>query len=97
MAENFTGKMIIEGMTREGRKFRPSDWAERMCGALSTVGHDRRLQYSPMLQPVCIDGIKCMVIDPAMVESHPDMFAYLICFANENELNIIDHTHKKEA
>lgn len=94
MTENLSGKIIIEGVTREGRKFRPSDWAERMCGALSTVGHDRRLQYSPMLKPVSINGIKCMIIDPAMVKSHPDMFAYLLSFANENELNIIDN--KKE-
>ncbi|MDH5190473.1 MAG: DUF3579 domain-containing protein [Gammaproteobacteria bacterium] len=96
MAENFTGKIIIEGMTREGRKFRPSDWAERMCGALSTVGNDRRLKYSPMLQPVSINGIKCMIIDPVMEESHPDMYAYLLCFANENELNVIDNNKKRD-
>ncbi|MBL8428197.1 MAG: DUF3579 domain-containing protein, partial [Dechloromonas sp.] len=23
---------IIVGLTKEGRKFRPSDWAERLCG-----------------------------------------------------------------
>ncbi|MDH5435213.1 MAG: DUF3579 domain-containing protein [Gammaproteobacteria bacterium] len=94
MAENFSEKIIIEGVTREGRTFRPSDWAERMCGALSTVGHDRRLQYSPMLKPVAINGIKCMIIDPIMAESHPDMYSYLLCFADENELNIIQNKKK---
>ena len=29
-------KIIIEGVTTEGKKFRPSDWAERMSGSLST-------------------------------------------------------------
>jgi len=90
MAENMSGKIIIQGVTRQGRTFRPSDWAERMCGALSTVSHDRRLRYSPMLQPVSINGVKCMLIDPILKQEHPDMYTYLLCFADENDLNIID-------
>ncbi|MEM1243570.1 MAG: DUF3579 domain-containing protein, partial [Pseudomonadota bacterium] len=26
-------KIIIEGLTQAGKKFRPSDWAERMSGS----------------------------------------------------------------
>ena len=57
-------KIIIEGVTESGRKFRPSDWAERMSGALSTFGRDQRIQYSPLLQPMTVKGIKCVAIDP---------------------------------
>ncbi len=32
---------IIVGLTREGRKFRPSDWAERMFGVMSALGAER--------------------------------------------------------
>ena len=53
-------KIIIEGVTENGRKFRPSDWAERMSGALSYFGRDHRIQYSPMLQPLTVNGIKCV-------------------------------------
>ena len=56
-------KIIVEGITEAGRKFRPSDWAERMSGALSTFGRDHRIQYSPMLQPMTLNGIKCIVLD----------------------------------
>ncbi len=81
-------KIIIEGITRQGSKFRPSDWAERMCGALSSFGRDMRIQYSPMLQPVTINGIKCMAIDPQLKNTNPEVYSYILYFADENELNI---------
>ena len=59
-------KIIIEGITENGRKFRPSDWAERMSGALSTFGRDQRIQYSPLLQPLTVKGVKCVAIDPRL-------------------------------
>src|SRR5512146_2124975 len=35
--------VIIKGVTRSGRAFRPSDWAERLCGVLSTFGGDQQM------------------------------------------------------
>jgi hypothetical protein len=84
-------------MTRSGRKFRPSDWAERMSGALSTFGRDHRIHYSPMLKPLTIDGVKCLAIDPALKDTHPEMFAYIMGWANNNDLNIIDTEDAKRA
>ena len=83
-------KIIIEGVTHSGRKFRPSDWAERMSGALSTFGRDHRIQYSPLLQPLTIEGVKCIVIDPRMQEEHPEMYAYIMGWANNNDLVITE-------
>lgn len=79
-------KIIIEGKTQAGRKFRPSDWAERMSGALSTFGRDHRIKYSPMLQPLIIDGIKCIALDPKMKDLFPEMFSYIMGWAHNNEL-----------
>ena len=79
-------RIIIEGTTQGGRKFRPSDWAERMSGALSTFGPDQRIRYSPLLQPTTINGIKCIVIDPGMQDQFPEMYAYIMGWANKNEL-----------
>jgi len=86
---NLTGKIVIEGVTKEGRKFRPSDWAERMSGALSTFGRGRRIHYSPMLQPMARHGVKCVVIDPALKETNPELFNYIMHFARSNHLNIV--------
>ena len=79
-------KIIIEGTTQNGRKYRPSDWAERMSGALSTFGRDQRIRYSPLLKPTTIDGVKCIVIDPEMEEHFPEMYNYIMGWANKNEL-----------
>ena len=33
-------QVFIQGITRDGRTFRPSDWAERLCGAMSCFRPD---------------------------------------------------------
>jgi hypothetical protein len=81
-------KIIIEGVTQGGRKFRPSDWAERMSGALSTFGKDHRIHYSPLLQPLTINGVKCISLDPRLQEQFPEMYAYIMGWANNNDLVI---------
>ncbi len=86
--EHLNGKIIIEGITTEGRRFRPSDWAERMSGALSTF-RGRRIQYSPYLQPMAREGIKCIIVDPALKQHNPELFNYIMNFARSNHLNII--------
>jgi len=81
-------KIVIEGVTAVGKKFRPSDWAERISGALSTFGKDRRIQYSPMLQPMTVNGIKCITIDPCMEEQYPEVYRYIMQWAETNRLKI---------
>jgi hypothetical protein len=87
---NNVKKIIIEGVTENGRKFRPSDWAERMSGALSTFGRDHRIQYSPMLQPMTLDGIKCISIDPEMKNSYPEMYSYIMRWVELNQLKVTE-------
>ncbi len=82
-----SSKIIIEGLTPDGHSFRPADWAERMCGSLSTF-RDRRMAYSPLLKPTVINGIKCVIIDTALEQEHPAMYQYAIEFAKENLLKI---------
>lgn len=80
-------KILIEGVTEEGQTFRPSDWAERMSGNLSTFqGH--RMVYSPLLQPVVRNGQKCMLIDPALKTSNPALYEAIMAFAQSNKLKI---------
>ena len=83
-------KIIIEGITESGRKFRPSDWAERMSGALSTFGRDHRIQYSPLLQPLTVNGIKCVSVDPHMKDMYPEMFAYIMRWVDMNHLKTVE-------
>lgn len=81
-------KIVIEGVTPEGNKFRPSDWAERMSGKLATF-NNRRIHYSPMLQPtVSKDGYKCVKLDPSLKESNPALYDSILDFARTNGLKL---------
>ncbi len=58
--ENF----IIVGITIDGKKFRPSDWADRLCGVMSAFGADNRMMYSPYVRPGCtLKGDKTVLVD----------------------------------
>ncbi len=80
--------VVIEGITEEGKAFRPSDWAERVSGNLATF-KDCRLHYSPLLQPSVTDeGNKCVILDPILKETNPDLYESLLEFARVNHLKI---------
>ena len=83
------GKIIIEGITKEGEKFRPRDWALRMSDRLATYSN-RRLKYSPLLQPSenKAGGYKCVLLDPKLKITNPDLYNYILEFAKKNNLNI---------
>ena len=79
-------EFVIRGVTLEGKRFRPSDWAERLCGVMSAFGSDGRMQYSPYVYPVSSDGVKCVVVDVRLKEVEPMAYNFLMSFARDNEL-----------
>ncbi|MHA7841415.1 MAG: DUF3579 domain-containing protein [Gammaproteobacteria bacterium] len=81
-------RIIIQGVTENGETFRPSDWAERMSGGLSTFSKDHRLIYSPLLQPTVKDGYKCVKLDPKLKVSNPMLYENIMKFAQKNKLQI---------
>jgi hypothetical protein len=80
-------KIIIEGVTEKGETFRPSDWAERMSGQLSTF-RKHRIAYSPLLQPSIKNGHKCVVLDQHLKVSNPKLYESILKFAQANSLKI---------
>lgn len=83
-------RIVIEGMTLTGRAFRPSDWAERLCGVMSTFGGDQQMRYSRYVRPVMLDGVRCVIVEPALIDIEPRAYRFLLDFANDNELVVID-------
>ena len=81
-----TVEIVIEGVTAAGEKFRPSDWAERLCGIMSVFGEDRQLSYSPFLKPVIIVGTTCVVVDRKLEGLDTAAYKFLLSFARDNEL-----------
>ncbi len=84
-----TGKVIIQGITESGGKFRPSDWAERLCGSVASYGPGRRIIFHPNVKLASIEGVKCVVIDASLEEDDEMLFDFLTDFANENKLKIL--------
>jgi len=83
-------EFVILGVTLEGKPFRPSDWAERLCGVMSAFGGDHRMQYSPFVHPVTADGVRCVVVDIRLEEIEPMAYRFLLSFAKDNELKVRD-------
>jgi hypothetical protein len=81
-----TEEFVIRGLTPGGTPFRPSDWAERLCGVMSAFGSDGRMQYSPYVYPVSSNGVKCVVVDVRLREIEPMAYNFLLNFAKDNEL-----------
>jgi hypothetical protein len=83
-----TEKVIIKGITKDGGTFRPSDWAERLCGAVASYGPGRRIIFHPRVKLASLEGIKCVVIDAQLEEEDVMLFEFLIEFADDNQLQV---------
>ncbi len=85
-----TEKIIIKGITTSGKKFRPSDWAQRLATAVGTSGPGRRIKYHPKVQVALIEGINCVVIVKSLEEEAPMLYSFLTNFADTNQLQVED-------
>lgn len=81
-------QIVIEGVTSQGKQFRPSDWAERMSENMASFKNSR-IHYSPMLVPsVTQEGYKCVLLDPKLKDSSPQVYQAILDFAKANNLKI---------
>lgn len=83
-------EIVIQGMTLNNKRFRPSDWAERLCGILSSFDHGHRLSYHQWVRPVLIQEIRCVSIDRQLQQISPAAFKFLLDFARDNDLRVIE-------
>jgi len=87
------GKVIVKGVTRDGRKFRPSDWAQRLTTAVASYNpgkRSRRARFHPRVRMATIDGVNCVVIDEELKTEDPMLFEFLLNFGEGNNLEIIE-------
>ena len=83
-----TNEFVIRGVTQTGKTFRPSDWAERLCGVMAQCGADRRMHYSPYVWQVLSEGVTCVVVDGRLEDIEPMAYRFLMNFARDNELDV---------
>jgi hypothetical protein len=89
-------ELFIQGMTREGKPFRPSDWAERLAGAMSCFRPDSGggpgafIGYSPYCEPRIVDNVKGVLVNEALRELEPMAWDFVMNFARDNALVVVE-------
>jgi hypothetical protein len=91
MVSSSARELLIQGITRDGRTFRPSDWAERLAGVMSPfrpggAQPGSHLSYSPWCVPLTVDGIKGVVVHRDLRDHEPMAWDFVLNFAKDNEL-----------
>jgi len=96
MVAPLTQKICIKGITSQGKPFRPSDWAERLAGVMAQFRPDgaaaaaSHLAYSPWCFPTTLGGVKCVVVHSALRAHEPMAWDFVINFAKDNDLQVVE-------
>ncbi len=94
--KELAGESFILGITSNGKQFRPSDWAERLCGVMSCFrpdgagGPNAHLQFSPYVRPTIVNGVKAVVVKHQLKGFEPLAYHFVIDFAKDNDLQVVD-------
>ncbi len=99
MVSHTANEVCIMGLTRAGKTFRPSDWAERLAGVMSQfrpggVHPGSHLSYSPWCIPTTRDGTKCVVVHRDLREAELMAWDFCMNFARDNDLQVFDGRSK---
>ena len=81
-------EFVIQGVTKEGETFRPSNWGERLSDMLSTTGKDGRIMYSSYVRPMLIGGLPCVVVRFSLEKADPKGFELVKQFIIANNLKV---------
>lgn len=89
VAESF----VILGTTLGGRPFRPSDWADRLCGVMAQYRPGARapqghLSFSPYVMPGLHQEVMCVFVDGRLNQLEPMAYSFLVGFARDNALQV---------
>lgn len=84
-------QFLIQGITSQGKVFRPSDWIDRLCGVMATFrpadDHgDPRYTHSPYVRPETVQGIKCVFVDERLRTIDIRALDFVLGFAKDNDL-----------
>lgn len=95
MVSPSTQEIFIQGITQDGKPFRPSDWAERLAGVMSQfrpggVAPGSHLSYSPWCIPTTMGQTKCVVVHRDLQVHEPMAWDFVMNFARDNGLQVAE-------
>ena len=93
MVSSSAKEVVILGQTPDGKTFRPSDWAERLAGVMSSfrpggAQPGSHLSYSPWCVPNSVGGVKCVVVNRELRDMEPMAWDFVLNFARDNNLEV---------
>jgi len=95
MADTPPREFFIQGLTLDGKTFRPSDWSERLAGAMSSfrpggkfAGRAAHIGYSPYCVPRVVNGVKCVIVNERLRDIEPMAWDFVMSFARDNRLQV---------
>ena len=88
-------EVFIQGVTLDGKTFRPSDWADRLAGVMGQFRPGgpqpgSHLSYSPWCVPTVINDVKCVVVHRDLREAEPMAWDFVLNFARDNNLQVAE-------
>jgi Protein of unknown function (DUF3579) len=102
-ATNPSKQLFIQGVTKGGKTFRPSDWAERLAGVMSQFRPGgavpgSHLSYSEWCLPTSmqtevngkLENVKCVVVHTDLKGDNVMAWDFVMNFAKDNELMVVE-------
>lgn len=89
-----TKEIYILGLTKAGKPFRPSDWAERLAGVMSPfrpggAQPGSHIGYSPWCVPRSYGEVKCVIVNRELRSENVMAWDFAVNFARENDLQVL--------
>lgn len=81
-------RLVIESVSEDGRRFRPSDWIERISTQAATFGANHKIHYSKSVQPRMVNGSKCLVVEQSLQDENPKVYDHIMSFVKANNLRV---------
>ena len=95
MVSNNAKEVFIQGITQDGKPFRPRDWAERLAGVMSQfrpggASPGSHLSYSPWCIPTTLAGVKCVIVNRELRDDNVMAWDFVMNFARDNDLQVAE-------
>jgi hypothetical protein len=82
---------IILGIDQDEKRFRPSDWASRVCELACNIQNNRIVQYSDDLRPIRYNGQTAVYVDIDLKMDRTQIWEQVMSFANLHQLKVIEY------
>lgn len=90
-------EFVVQGVTKEGQVFRPSNWGEHLSNMLGTAGKDGRIVYSSYVCPIVTQGVPSVVVRFSLEQADPHAFEMVRQFVVTNHLTVRAGRNREDA